>query len=371
MENGENLINDLFRKYQQHKGKRTSEMATRTIFINPVLSALGWDFSNLEMVKQEFTIRDSKRVDYAFFIRGKINFLLEAKPVDKAINDCKEIYQINDYAQTEKVKWYVITNGIRWRIFYTTEKEHIPNNQLFELSICDDYNEGHGIGRMIEKFDYISSLFVKFGSLMRLTKKRNLDDEIVNAFYDMVRNRDLELENFIQRKLKIQLLSPDDIHSSLMRIIKIKAEIDDDFDPTESEVNITSQNKIPITKLLRVNKSVSEQFDNIDNYIKNILSIKSRQEKLNVINYKCDGTTFCSVDFKDGILNIYLKLACSDYTNYSEFIRDSKSFHPLGKKGIVISIKDEKHLKAAYDLIKAALSEVKGIRTNSEDNLKP
>jgi len=63
------------------------ETPTRTIIVDPLLEALGWDVRDPDEVQLEYPTVDGKSVDYALLINRKAALLVEAKPLDDALND--------------------------------------------------------------------------------------------------------------------------------------------------------------------------------------------------------------------------------------------------------------------------------------------
>ncbi len=82
---------------ERHRRSRLKEYPTRTIFIDPVLEALGWDVRDPDDVELEYPTIDGKAVDYALKINRKPVLLLEAKPTDDPLDDVKGITQIVGY----------------------------------------------------------------------------------------------------------------------------------------------------------------------------------------------------------------------------------------------------------------------------------
>ncbi len=58
-------IEKLRLKLDRHRREYLKELPTRTIFIDPLLEALGWDVRTPDEVQLEFPTIDGKSVDYA------------------------------------------------------------------------------------------------------------------------------------------------------------------------------------------------------------------------------------------------------------------------------------------------------------------
>ncbi|OGX82622.1 hypothetical protein BEN47_04405 [Hymenobacter lapidarius] len=104
-----------------------NEAATRAALIDPVLRALGWDTSNVQLVEPEKTINTTWRADYALHdSNGKIDLLLEAKCLGSNLEKFSVVQQLLSYAFGFGVLKVVVTDGITWH-FYT---EFRPGNSI-------------------------------------------------------------------------------------------------------------------------------------------------------------------------------------------------------------------------------------------------
>jgi hypothetical protein len=114
-----------------HNKTSIDESNTIRLFVDPIISALGWDLLDLDEVKSEYRHKPSDNpVDYALLQSGRPVLFIEAKGLNKNLEDRKWISQTINYANTANVEWTVLTNGIEWRVY----KTHAPveaNEKLF------------------------------------------------------------------------------------------------------------------------------------------------------------------------------------------------------------------------------------------------
>ncbi|MDP6124490.1 MAG: hypothetical protein QGH20_01895 [Candidatus Latescibacteria bacterium] len=90
-------IEALQAKLQKHRDTGLNETSTRTIFIDPMLRALGWDVTEPTQVDLEYSIFGGGNVDYALMINGKPTVLVEAKPLHTPADD-KAVAQAVSYS---------------------------------------------------------------------------------------------------------------------------------------------------------------------------------------------------------------------------------------------------------------------------------
>ncbi|MDP2736473.1 MAG: N-6 DNA methylase [bacterium] len=106
-------IKDLISKYETEKitGKisRYSEEETKRGFIEPLFEALGWNFSSKEEITLEEQI-SGDRVDYGFYLNGRIKFYLEAKPLKADLHREEYANQAIKYSWNKGVTWAVLTD---------------------------------------------------------------------------------------------------------------------------------------------------------------------------------------------------------------------------------------------------------------------
>lgn len=112
---------------QNHALLLKSEAATRAALIDPILRALGWDTTNVQMVEPEKTINTAWRADYALHdAAGKIELLIEAKCLGSNLEKYSVVQQLLSYSFGFGVLKVIITDGLAWH-FYSDFK---PGNAM-------------------------------------------------------------------------------------------------------------------------------------------------------------------------------------------------------------------------------------------------
>lgn len=99
---------DIFRK---------NEAATRAALIEPVLRALGWDTTNVQMVEPEKTLSNELRIDYLLNDpAGRPWVVVEAKCLNMSLDKYGYVGKILGYALSLNVQTVCITDGITWHL---------------------------------------------------------------------------------------------------------------------------------------------------------------------------------------------------------------------------------------------------------------
>jgi hypothetical protein len=149
-------IESLQAKLEKHRKDDLKETPTRIIFTDVLLQALGWDVRDPDEVELECPTIDGKSVDYALKIDRKPALFLEAKPLNDPLTDVKSITQVVGYAANAGVEWCILTNGVTYKVYHSTEKAEAPEKLLFEVSLDVKENKGMSVQQVAELFSRFS-----------------------------------------------------------------------------------------------------------------------------------------------------------------------------------------------------------------------
>lgn len=135
-------IKELIQKYDavKNSGKISSynEEETKNAFIKPLFEALGWNFSEKEEVSAEENIISSGRVDYGFYIIGRIKFYLEAKPLKADLNNEDYARQAIRYSFNKGVTWAILTDFESIKVFNAqSPSNYLGDKKYFELKYSE------------------------------------------------------------------------------------------------------------------------------------------------------------------------------------------------------------------------------------------
>jgi hypothetical protein len=117
------------------KGPVGNEANTKALLVEPMLSALGWDTTNLDHVLRDWPVRQDSSVDYALRIGEDNVMFVEARGVNESVDDDAFAAKAIAGAHSEGVLWCVVTNGLVYRV-YRTDEEVATNDKLsFEVDL--------------------------------------------------------------------------------------------------------------------------------------------------------------------------------------------------------------------------------------------
>ena len=135
LENLLTLIEKLQERIDSHDDAlKKNEMLTRYALIDPLLRELGWDTEDPDMVVPEYRSGGGS-ADYALFSNGKPVIMLEAKKLDRSLNDA--IGQGIQYCLVEGTEYFVVTDGRRWEIYETHKPVPIDDKRIVQFDLKD------------------------------------------------------------------------------------------------------------------------------------------------------------------------------------------------------------------------------------------
>jgi predicted type IV restriction endonuclease len=128
-------LNEVRDKIKNHRQEYiTNEKQVRTQLIDPILTSIGWDVQNPNLVKNEYRT-DYGPVDY-LLIKKKPVLIIESKNLNEEIGKIKDFSQILKYCSALRVKYGLITNGLHWILFEPNkEKGKVHERILWKMNI--------------------------------------------------------------------------------------------------------------------------------------------------------------------------------------------------------------------------------------------
>ncbi len=171
-------IEALVKKYQQLSGKGRSvlkdvnEADVRADFIDPLFGLLGWNVKDPEVYNRERYIRESGFVDIAILDKGRPVIFIEAKRFGKvpSVHERKgdwtiEERQILNYAANANIKWAILTNFDKFRVFNAFNGLTVLNIEAYW-----EYKD------RIEDLLYLTPESVQSGRINNLEKREERED---------------------------------------------------------------------------------------------------------------------------------------------------------------------------------------------------
>jgi len=194
------------------------EYPTRTIFVDPLLQALGWDVRDPDEVELEYPTVDGKSVDYAMKINRKVVLLVEAKQLEDPLDDVKSITQVVGYAANDGIEWCVLTNGIRYKVYRASERASAPEKLLFEASIEPRESEGLSIEQIAAQLNRLSKDSLAEGVLDRLGTEIFTTGKVRKALDRLFTETPSNFVRLVRKAISDDSVTPSQIQQALGRI---------------------------------------------------------------------------------------------------------------------------------------------------------
>ena len=224
----EQKVEDFHKNEPHYLTKAFQETETRNRFIDPLFQALGWDFEQTHLPRDEWDVhrefsqkeRDTiKKPDYAFRVKRKPRFFVEAKAPHVPLTDKQPVFQAKKYAFSShgKVPVIVITDFQEFRVFNAYQKP-LYDNPLQGLIKDLDLLYTQYPAKWDLLWDTFSKEAVLDGSIDLLAKKvarntKTLDDEFLT---DLTAWRELLARNIAVRNPQ---LTADELNECVQRIL--------------------------------------------------------------------------------------------------------------------------------------------------------
>jgi predicted transport protein len=210
----------------------SNEANTKALMSEPLLAALGWDPTDLDVVEREVKVYDGTFLDYGLKAAGAHRLYVEAKAIGESLGDKKFVAQAVNYANNDGVVWCVLTNGLVWRVFKTNETAAMDKKLLFEIDISDESQPATDAAKL---FRLISHESVVDGALDRYGERVFTDSRVRSALAKLAVDPPPELIDALGVHLGHPPVPVDALQRSLARI----------FDAPSSPTPTTGTTKLP------------------------------------------------------------------------------------------------------------------------------
>lgn len=360
-------IERLRMKLDRHRKDNLKEHPTRIIFVDSLLQALGWDVSDPDEAELEYPTIDGKSVDYALKINRKPVLFIEAKPLNDPLTDAKSITQVVGYAANAGVEWCILTNGVTYKVYRSTEKAEAPDKLLFEISLDPRETEGMSI-------EQVAGHFARF-SLDAMAK--GLLDDIGEQVFTTAKIRKALDKLFMEPPNILIRLIRSTIGDDTIKPMQVKNALERLWAQT-SEVEIPSTYRagiepMPLDRTEVRGKEYSEEhhikgkpqevvelFRMLDKFCRELDPIKVQRKYLKwYVRYSHGKNIFCCVHLQKSGLRVWLKLKYSDLESLPGYVRDVSHIGHWGVGDVELAIDSLHRFQNARVLIQESFEKNK------------
>jgi len=353
------------------------ETPTRTIIIDPILEALGWDVRDPDEVQLEYPTIDGKSVDYAVKINRKPVLLVEAKALDDPLNDVKAITQVVGYAANDGIMWCVLTNGFKWKVYRSMEKCPAPDKLMFEVSLDPRESEGLSVQQISQQLWRFSREEMAKGTLDALGEQTFTDGKVRKALDAIMLAAPKPFLNIVRNTTGDDKLAPQQIKESIARIwaadrmgiaaIPSTASVQHLESDTKTSGRSQGAKRAWATRKAQQSASTYDESHHTFGKPQEVLELYRAVERVCLslkpggiekryqaksINYTCGKETFCSVHIRQSGLRIWLKLKYGRLENPPSFARDVSNIGHWGVGDLELVVSSLSQLEDAALLIR-------------------
>lgn len=211
-------IENLRVQLERHRKDGLKEYPTRTIFIDPLLAALGWDVRDPDEVELEHPTVDGKSVDYAMKVNRKVVLHWEAKQLGDPLDDVKSITQVVGYAANDGIEWCVLTNGVRYKVYKASERASAPDKLLFEVSIDPAAANGLTVEELAKQFNRLSRDSMAAGILDQLGSEIFTTGKVRKTLDRLFAETPASFIRLVRKAMADPSVTPSQIEQALRRI---------------------------------------------------------------------------------------------------------------------------------------------------------
>jgi len=356
-------IEELQTQLKKHRRSSLKELPTRAIFIDPLLGTLGWNVRDPDEVELEYPTIDGKAVDYALKLDRKPVILLEAKALDDPLDDVKAITQVVGYATNDGIDWCILTNGIRYKVYRSSEKVPAPDKLLFEISIDPEETSEQSIEQMASHLSRLSKKSMADGILDDLGEEIFTTAKVRKALDRLFAEQDDSFLRVVRKTIDDDGITPAQIRDALSRIWRGEA-------PTQSSKKLehyqkarrkrtsTPRHKLDYGETHHTEGrpiEVVELYRALDRFCQDRAPGNiSRRYLAKYIAWALGKSVFCSVHLLQSGLKMWLKLSPSNIPAAVTYARDVTNIGHWGVGDIEFAIDSMDRLREAEPFIQAS-----------------
>jgi hypothetical protein len=357
-------IEELQLKQGKHKNTYLKETPTRAIFIDPLLEALGWDIRDPDEVELEYPTIDGKSVDYAAKINRKPVLFIEAKPLNDTLSDVKDITQVVGYAANAGVEWCILTNGITYKIYRSTEKADAPNKLLYEVTINPKETTGMNINQIAERFERFSKEAMATNKLDEIGEQIFTTSKVRKALDKFFLFPPDSFIKLIRDRIGKESITPGQVRTALRRVWGQSSdeEIPSRTDPENRLTSKPEEGKAYDEEHHTKGKpqEVVELYRTVDKFCRELDPNKvKRRYRAKYIGYSHIDRNFCSLNLLKSGLRVWLRLDYKDLENPPEYVRDVSNVGHWGTGDVELSIDSLERFQSAKYFIQKSFNKNK------------
>lgn len=358
-------IENLRIQLNRHRKQGLKEYPTRTIFIDPLLAALGWDVRDPDEVELEHPTVDGKSVDYAMKVNRKVVLHVEAKQLGDPLDDVKSITQVVGYAANDGIEWCVLTNGVRYKVYKASEKASAPEKLLFEVSIDPNDSDGLTVQELAKQFSRLSRDSLAAGRLDQLGAEIFTTSKVRKALDRLFTEGSPSLIRLIRKTMGDASVTPSKISQALRRIWDAStvtpAPVIGETAPSPWQGKRTQPPSAQYSESHHTDgkpNEVVELYRGLDRFCQDLAPGRvTRVYKAKYISWALDKAIFCCAHLQQGRLRVWVKTDPKALDPSASFARDVSKIGHWGVGDVELAVNSLDRLQDAEPLIQKSFED--------------
>jgi predicted transport protein len=353
-------IESLRVQLERHRKEGLKEYPTRTIFIDPLLGALGWDVRDPDEVELEHPTVDGKSVDYAMKVNRKVVLHWEAKQLGDPLDDVKSITQVVGYAANDGIEWCVLTNGVRYKVYKASEKASAPDKLLFEVSIDPADSNGLTVEELAKQFNRLSRDSMTKGLLDQLGTEIFTTGKVRKTLDRLFAETPASFIRLVRKTMADSSVTPSQIEQALRRIWDTGAE---PVPPAEPEARVPKQRRgrsvRPASEYPETHHTegkpneVVELYRGLDRFCQDMAPGRiTRSYKKWYISWSKVDDIFCCAHLQQGGIRVWVKTDPKGLAPSASFARDVSKIGHWGVGNVELAVNSLDRLRDAEAFVR-------------------
>ena len=351
------------------EGSSGNEANTCAVLIEPMLRALGWDTSDPTQVTREFGVGDGTKLDYALLMDGRARLFVEAKALNKNLDDPKFVAQTINYANNQGVIWCVLTNGLTYSIYKTNEPVQMQQKLLLTVDLEDAEEKGN-LAEVARGLELLRPDSFADGVLDVRGERIFADQRVRTALNRLAEAPPAALLDAIQQEIGQPKIEADVIKQSLVRVLtgndpSPASRVAPSGAPSNSSRTSSSRsgrvNVYPISHHTeKRSAAIVDMFETLDSYAQGLGADVERRSRKFYVGYYKGKRSFVTLELQKTRIWVYLALdpTSSGLPWNEDAMRDVRSVGHFGLGDTEFNLTDASQFAEVKELIALAYSRV-------------
>lgn len=336
-----------------------SEANTKALLIEPALSALGWNLTDIGEFQREFRVFDGTLIDYVLRIDAKPKLFVEAKALNKSLDEKTFVAQTVNYANNEGVPWCVLTNGVEYKVYKSNAPGGMAEKLLFEVDLRDAQEE-RVREEVVRSLRMLDREALQSGRLDQWGEEVFTDVRVRASLAKLGQDPPEGLLRAVAGAMDDSTVKRPELRKSLGRILgRLSASALPPLQPPAKKPSMTKNGKKTSWDVARHVKdmpsAIVDLFERVDALARSMGSDVTQRPTKWYIGYHAGKRSFVTADLRKSKINVYLSLPPGETKPWDDSsMRDVSAIGHQGLGNTEFVLRSPEQLPALEQLMKAS-----------------